>query len=675
MADTPADASTDGQHADAPAAAQTSLRSELTRLPMFVVRFDDGLYIALPALPSPALLFDFVDQLFSASLRFVDLDYACLQKLLFECDQAQISKLAQALQKAGQPPRLRLASDIAEFPADRQQYYRDARINDAGDAEYLFEPVLAENEAEQAAHGASIPGAAAAVDDRQAQNAAQHVIFNVDELIAAMWRREVRFGIDVAVVREALASDQSQTAIIARQRASLPGQDAGVEELVKSLHRDNTPKLLPDGRVDLFQFENRFPQVEVNARLLKKIPAQPGKPGRDIAGHELACEPPRDIDIALLAGSGTKVERTAEGEFVVAGMSGFLQIDSATKALSLSEKIINRDGVSLRTTGNLTLSGDEYEEHGEVEEHTQVEGKHMTFMANVFGNIVSHGGHVVFKKNLTTGSVKNPDGSIVIEGNASRTTLEALGGEITVHYAEGCLIIGKKVTIGHAVGCEILADALTIETSEGSALAGHRLTIGSTAAWREMETAISLPVPDLSAFASKLDECKKKQDECAQILAMKTQEIGELTSHQDVRNYAVLSAKLRAREITMTLEQDTNWQKLQDRVAPVLRQLKALNAELHNARIAGEYVAQKIQDITHKRQAMSVDISCKVSAITGETIIRTLRIQPDAPTLQSLPQRELRTRLRESGADSTILYSGSDGDFEWIFSGNGEGGA
>jgi uncharacterized protein (DUF342 family) len=667
MTKSPVSGDANAQPGGSSAPKAASLPPKLTPLPNFIVWSEEGLYVVLPALEVPAHFSVFVDRVFASGWRFVDLDYACLQKLLYEVDRTVIGQLVHDLQKNGGRPTLRLAAGLTEFPPERQQYYRDVKIIDEGaGAEYLFEPLLSEcapAQPMQAEPGVSDAG----LEGSPSQDLAGRVILDLDEFIAAMWCRQVRFGIDVAQVKEAFSAARSENVVIAHMQPPLPGLDASLEELVKSLHRDNTPKLLPDGRVDLFQFENRFPQVEENTLILKKIPMEPGKPGRDMAGHELAPEPPSDLDLNALAGSGIRVERNAEGEFLAAAMTGFLNIDPATQALSISEKIINHDGVSLRTTGNLILSGDEYEEHGEVEEHTQVEGKHMTFMANVFGNITSHAGQVIFKKNLATGTVKNPGGSIRVEASASRASLEAIGGEVTVHHAEGCVIIGRKVTIGHAVSCDIVAEELAIEIAEGCSLAGQRMEIGSTAAWREIETAISIPVPDLSAFAEQLDRYSQEQEEWEHKIAIKTQEIGALMTQQDVRNYSVLNTKVRAKQINMTLEQDANWQKLQDRVAPILRQVRALNAELQDARFASHEVATKIQAITQKREEMFVDIVCKVNAVTGETNIRSLKIPPDAPVLQSLPARELRARLRESGPDSTSLFQGSEGTFEWRF--------
>lgn len=640
-------------------------------LPGFIQRFADGLYVALPALESPARFLEFIERVFSSDLRFAELDYTCMQRLLYDCDSDQLARQVQNFQKAGRQPLLRLAADIVEFPQERQQHYHDVNVSGNGEAaEYFFEPVYIE-----VAPPAPADGQPVAPDGSQEKMVAERVALSLDEFIAVVWRKGVRFGIDVAAVGKGLAGSRSETLEFARKREPKEGRDASVEEMGNTMHRDNTPKLLPDGRVDLFQFQNRFPQVEKHTRLFRKIPLQLGQSGWNIRGNELPAELPRDLNIADLSGIGTRVERNLEGEFVVADINGFLQIDKATQSVSISEKIVNHDGVSLRTTGNLTLSGDEYEEHGEVEEHTQVEGKNMTFLANVFGNIISHGGKVLFRKKIATGTVKNPGGTIAVEGSASNATLLAPEGEVTVSQAEGCLIVGKKVTIGIAINCDIYADDLEVETAEACAIGGKRLQIGSSGARNDVETMISLPIADLTEFARQRDEYAKKTAECEQKVQAKTDEIAAITAQPDVKNYSMVSAKLRAGQFTMTIEQDASWQKLQDRVAPLLRQLKVLNTELHEARYALETWKAKAEEIARKCDSMSEDIRCAVKTVVGDTIIRSLKIRPDAPLLQTLPPRELRTRLRDPASDSAMLFNGSEGEFEWVFAGSGGAGS
>jgi uncharacterized protein len=111
-----------------------------------------------------------------------------------------------------------------------------------------------------------------------------------------------------------------------------------------------------------------------------------------------------------------------------------------------------------------------------------------------------------------------------------RAALEAIDGDITLHHAEGCLIVGKKITIGTAIHCDILAEELRVEISEGSALAAHKMQVGTAAARKDVETTISMLVPDLSAFAKLQDDLKRKQADYDQTAEIKTGEIEAITA-------------------------------------------------------------------------------------------------------------------------------------------------
>ncbi|HEY0843817.1 MAG TPA: flagellar assembly protein A [Noviherbaspirillum sp.] len=640
-------------------------------LPPFIQRGAGGIHVVLPELESRALFHQFVAETFESGLRFVDLDYACLHHLLYVGGREEPARLAQRLQQSGKPPTLRLASDIVPFAHDRRRFYRSVRMVDGGRAaEYTFEPAKVDRVIEEPVYGERGADGIAPVIDHFRKTAVERVTLDFDEFVAAMWNIHVRFGIDAGLVRAALASGRSETLVIAHRLSPVEGQDAKVEELT-SLHRDDKPKLLPDGRIDLHQFENRFPQVERNARLIRKIPCVPGKRGWDISGSELLPRTPTDIDISRRVGTGTRLECTEEGEFIVTEAGGFLHINPANNAFSITDKIINHQGVSLRTTGNLILSGDEYEEHGEVQELARVEGKNMTFMADVFGIIVSHGGRVAFRKNLSAGSATSPGGTISVDGSASRATIEAIDGEITLGYAESCLIIGKRVRIRQAVLCDIVADELMIETAEGCALAGRRVQVGTASAWHDTETTISMQVPDLCAFSDQLDELKNNLVQHQQAAAAKAAEVERIASQQEVKNYSILAAKLRAGELNMSQQQEANWQKLLSRVTPLLHQLKMRNDELNALRGASQALAGRIESITRRSREMSSNIACSVGTMRGETAIRTLKSHLDAPSLQTLAHKELRACLRESRAECTILFNGSAGNFEWTFSGKG----
>ncbi|MES2349432.1 MAG: flagellar assembly protein A, partial [Pseudomonadota bacterium] len=135
------------------------------------------------------------------------------------------------------------------------------------------------------------------------------------------------------------------------------GQDATVVEVSSDLHRSDAPKAKADGRIDLQSFQNRFPQIKPNVRLLKKLPPVPGQPGFDLAGKITAPEPPRDLTLRFYAGDGTEAKMLEDGEYLVSTREGFLSVDPKSSRISITDKIVSKEGVSGRTTGNLQLAG------------------------------------------------------------------------------------------------------------------------------------------------------------------------------------------------------------------------------------------------------------------------------------------------------------------------------
>ncbi|MBV8635215.1 MAG: DUF342 domain-containing protein [Burkholderiaceae bacterium] len=630
-------------------------QQEYVALPIFILRRRDGIYVALPALDTSAHFAKFVDEVFAADYYFTDLDYACLEKLLYEVGLEERAKLIRDLESVGREPMLKLASAILPFPEERRLYYGEPLLTEDGAAAlYLFR---------------SIPGSEQHTGDdagvAQGWKMPAPAQLNVDEFIAAMWHYELRYGFDIPLIKRQLRVPDNEEVEFAHMLQPVPGRDARAQELVDTLHRSNAPKILPDGRVDLLQFQNRFPHVDKNTRLIKKIPRVAGKAGRDISGAELVPEAPKDFDLHAMAGPGTRIDNTAEGEILIADIGGFVQVDPKSRIVTISEKIINREGVSLRTTGNLVLPGDHYEEHGIVQEKASVEGKHMTYMADVFGDIVSRGGNVLIRRNLVGGSVRDTGGTVVIEGKASRAVLEAPEGEVRLHYAENCRIAAARVHITQAVHCEILAREISIESAEACAIVGQKMQVVHATTRHDIETTITLLVPDLQALTRQLENARNQQLVWEEVIRSKRAELDQLTEQPEMKSYMILNNKIKAKAVNMTPEQEQNWDRLQIRMAPQLRRVRNLNEDLQGA---SSMHAEQENQVQHAEQLLaeaSGDISCQIAEISGETVIRAMNLKPEQGRLETLGARDLRKRFAGAGGDSKLLFHDDEGEFFW----------
>ncbi|WP_312550625.1 flagellar assembly protein A [Massilia sp.] len=597
----------------------------------------DGVY-ADPAVLGTTLLAA-VDGILRAGRYFTGLDYPVLIKALFDSGPAlPVGPDGVA--------RVRLADDIVPFNPQRRALYRSVRIM-GGAAEYCFEPV-------------HLTGA-----DGEPEVAAR---LDIDEFVADMWLKGIRFGIDIAAVRAAIALGNAGRIVVARRLEPVAGIDASVIEVSEDIHRSNAPRQLANGKLDLMRFQNRFPQVKAGTRLLQKLPPRAGTPGFEISGIRIAPAAPRDLDFATYAGAGTSVEKQGGDDYLVALRTGFLNVDGKTRRISVDDRIVSRDGVSVRTTGNLQLSGD-FEEFGEVQEKRVIEGTSITVHADVYGEIVSRGGAVRLRANLVGGRAYNRQGDIVVDGVASSATIQALAGTVTLQRAENCVVAATRVCIEQAVNCDIVADEVAIGSAEGCALAACRVRIDSAAPWRDSEMLVHA----LLAECGRIDEVVKQvRTRLAQIedgIERNKAELARLCAEPEVRKYLGIAGKVRSGETRLNPSQAQQFQRMGQAAGPALAKIgevgaarKSLDAELAEGQaLLARFEAQRAERAGLTR----VDIG----QLAGETQVRTLAFDPDAPPLHHMAPREIHTRLR--GAEGARLYTGASGAYRW----ENEGGA
>lgn len=621
-------------------------------LPGFVVRRADGLCVDAAQAGSPALR-EFVERVFDAGACFDDLDYSAFQTLLFGEPGA-----------AGE--QFRLAADIKPFSAERQALYRGVKIApDKSTAEYMFEAVELEVEETVPVFGPPGEDGVAPVVGEETVTRGVPTRLEFGEFVAAMWEKGVRFGIDADAVRAAIDDNRVQRVEIARLQPPTPGCDATVEERTEALHRDDAPRILPDGRMDLRQFKNRFPQVAAGVRLLQKLPRVLGKVGHDVCGGVLEPELPKDFDFDALAGEGTRIEDGAAGEFIVSARDGFINIDKQSNQLSVTEKIVSREGVSMKTTGDVALSGDEFEEHGEVQERRVVEGLHMTFHADVFGNIVSRGGRVLLKSNIAGGEAHSPGGSIIVAGRASRATLEAKGGEVMAEFAEGCTIVGSRVKVNHAVNCDILGEEIAVGVSEGCAIAGKHVRIGQSKTRKDDETIVAILVPDLSKLEREARELEAELAEEERRVAACDAELQGMLADAGFKQYLALAATIAKGGAKLSAQHEENWRKAQASFAPQVRNWQARQQERGAAQKRVDALRVELDAVADRKLHADDGVACDIAEVCGDTLVRRMAYQPDQSVVGGKQAREIASHLREFGVDGDRLFWNAEGSFSW----------
>lgn len=288
---------------------------------------------------APEHLYRFLDRAFAAGAYLSGLDYGMACRLLYPFLDATPP------QSKGPPNRVRLADAIADWVPERRELYKLAKESDHGARfEYVFSPATLERVVDVPIYGEVDADGQPVRTGTDRQVRQEPTALSSDEFVAAMWLQGIRGGIDIMAVNAAIASGKDSRIDIAKPIDPVPGKDATVEEQTEVLHRDDTPSILPNGKIDLRHFKNHFPQVKAGTCLLKKVPRRLGTPGLAVDGTVLEPETPRDFDLEELAGEGTHIERTAKGEFVFASIDGFLAIDTDTHQVSFRRRSSIRVG-------------------------------------------------------------------------------------------------------------------------------------------------------------------------------------------------------------------------------------------------------------------------------------------------------------------------------------------
>ncbi|MTW11328.1 DUF342 domain-containing protein [Pseudoduganella eburnea] len=615
-----------------PADAASAAAAAAGDLPSSLVQRADGVYFKAEAPAS--LLQAAANQVFLSGAAFRGLDYGVFIRALYGAGPELPEGMKdQAL--------WRFADEIAPFPTARRALYKAVRIV-GGDAEYYFEPVFIEAEGL-----APVPAR-----------------LDFGEFVADMWTKGIRFGIDAPAVREAIASGKVARLIVARKLPPAPGRDAAIVEVSESIHRSNAPRLLANGRFDLHSFQNRFPQVKARVRLLRREPPVAGTRGFELSGIVLEPPAPRDVELTTVAGEGTVVEHHDGIDYLVSSTEGFINVDGKSKRISIGPKIVSREGVSARTTGNLQLDGD-YEEFGEVQEQRTVEGGNITVHADVYGHIISRGGTIALQKNLMGGSATNADGNIRVAGVASGALLQAKTGEVVLGKAQNCVITGSRVIITEAYNCEIMADEVLIKLAAGCAIAARRIEIDSAGPRKQAEMQLHVMVPDTTKYDEKLAECAARAERGEQQAARCKEQMDTITADQEVRNYLQLASKVRKQEVTLNQEQLVLFQKMALKVGPSLKMVARLQVAMKEAQ-AAQQKEQELGEHVYKQKLMVIGSArCTVRQVTGELLVRKLVFNPDLGPAYLLPPKEVKLRVRTALGSQQPLFHAGSGSFDW----------
>jgi uncharacterized protein (DUF342 family) len=635
-------------------AGVTPPSNDLSSLPNYIRKTGNGVMVDLAKMPLDGSFLGFVDRLFAQGAYFTQLDYAALQALLYQPESIH-----------DHVSEIRLAAGIMLLSPARRSLYREVRVLDQGArAEYLFEPVFLEVSEQLPVYGQADTSGQTPILSYRAKTRLEPTRLDIDEFICVMWSWGVRFGIQVQTVLDAIAANKADRQCVALQRAPQPGRDAELLEQFEGLHRDNSP-LITAGRADLRRFKNRFPQIAKGRRMMKKVPRQLGKPGFRVTGDTIEPDLPKDMNLEALAGPGTCVENGVDGHFISAAVSGFISIDVESNQISVTEKIENKSGINVKTTGDLTLSVDEFVEHGEVQEGRVVEGKHMKFTSTVYGSLVSKSGRIELDDNLSGGRATSAGGSIHIKNRALNAGVEAVGGSIDVHYAENSTLIGDVVVIGHAINCKVIANRLQIGLAQGCTLAAQSVQIEISDVRRGKGNLVSVLVPDATEARRKLTALWAGVADNERKIEALSAEIKKLAADPEFSKLLALDELVRAGKLVLSPVQESNFRQMQNRHMTGLKARQRFAKEEQALRQSLQAKYDEIAQFRQTRSALAAGRGCTIREVVGETCVQEVPTSLGVPNFKGVTGNDLGKMLREMMPAPKRIFLEDRGSLAW----------
>lgn len=582
----------------------------------FLSQEQQGLFATLARLPDQEAALACVEAVFKGGYYFKDLSYKNLQAILYDL----------AAVKTGFK-RLLLARCLAPLSPRREALYQGELA--LGKHEALYDFTQLADSRERFAKGVRPPAA-----EEQPRAA--------DEFVAVMWKRGVRFGLDMAAAAQGLAVRKNQylRLCIAQARAPHPGEDARTEALI-SLEKDLRPLETPEGEVDLKRYQCVFPQAREGQVILRKIPASAGVEGRTLAGQALPAAAGKDLDLARFKGPGTELGVVGRAECLVAAQAGFVSVHPRSGAVSVTNEVINHTPVGLKT-GNLTIEAESIVQYGGVGPGYQLEGNNLVFKSGaVEGAVVSRQGAVTVEGNVTGGQVTALAGDVLVKGRVlAGSRLEAYRGQVSAEYAEKCLLIGRAVSLRKAVNATIIAETATIGESKSCNILAlsmklDRVSAGGAAGVKQglPPAGATLVVPIVEVPKRPLAILRHTLGLLVEPLPRIDEAIERINSDTQVQMYMrALGSYVRAESEEQAHRAQAVLQPLEDKVRPVVGRWRELKAEKAALELAKAGLEAEIEQWRAKIQRLEQDLQggmqVQVGSVWDDSL--TLKLYKDA---------------------------------------------
>ena len=453
----------------------------------------EGIFINLERVGESRQFLAYVNETFGEGYYYSELNYEVFHGILYDFENFKRKNKIVMFAKA-----------IVDPPAERKPLYdkQFKIINDT--AYYEFGPIYIKGEG-----------------DRDMEAA-----ITFDELVAAAWTHQIRFGLNADGIRQNIKSGFRGMGVIAKPTIPIKGEDARLEYKVR-IKKDLTPvEDSKTGRMDLKRCKCTFPQIPDlrQNRIVRKFDASKGTPGYCLNGNMIPPKAGLDIDLKALADEGTELVIENDIECLVASRPGYIIVNPKSNKISVTSDPQNHSPIGPET-GSLEIRTDCFTQYGDILNGYSVKCKGINVVdGTVSGEIISETGEIDIQGSVNSGRLIARSGIIRVKGLVSlNSVLESLKGDIIVDTAENSTLIGKNISVRLAVNCNIIGENIAIGTVQSCKVRGLSVCIENSevSGTNSENTEVIIPILDMTdkrirSITQILEEKKARLNELAQ---------------------------------------------------------------------------------------------------------------------------------------------------------------
>ncbi len=151
------------------------------------------------------------------------------------------------------------------------------------------------------------------------------------------------------------------------------------------------------------------------------------------------------------------------------------------------------------------------------------------------------------------------------------------------------------------------------------------------------------------------------------MMERRRQEMDTLTNLPDVRSYLMLATRIRKKELTLTPEQEPQFQKMAIAVGPALKAISKISLNLKQMETAKESALSLVAEVLAQKSATAAGASVSITQVAGDVVVATMKFHPDGRSTYDLPAKDIKARVRNSGNAGDRIFAGSRGSVAWNF--------